>query len=149
MAAAACSDGDARSATMSPSPITLSAASVSASPSIVAAQLVSTPSCPVISPFRAQFHLNVQAGEERALLITDIRAQFRDTTSGFMVTLPAPVPIVQFGSALVEARSSVSFPIAIGLGCGALGRSGTIIVIVDTRDDRGRLQSLQATINVR
>jgi hypothetical protein len=149
--AAACSDTDARLATMTPTPLALSSASVSATPSVVAAQLVGNPSCPGLPPFRAQFKLNVQAGDERAILITDVRATFQDTTNfqAPMVTLPAPVPTVQFGSMLIEARSAQSFPLVIGLGCGSIGRNGTIIVIVDWRDDLGRQHSKQTSIVVR
>jgi hypothetical protein len=149
--AAACSDSDARLATMTPSPLALTSASVSATPSAVAAQLVGNPSCPGLPPFRAQFHLNVQAGDERAMLITDVRARFQDTSSFQvpMVTLPAPVPTAQFGSMLVEARSARSFPIVIGLGCGGVGRTGTIVVIVDWRDDGGRRHSMQTSVVVR
>jgi len=149
--ATACSDTDARLATMTPSPLALSTASVSASPSVVSAELVSNPRCPGLPPFRAQFHLNIQAGDEKALLITDFRMRFVDTSSvqAPQVTLPAPVPTVQFGSMLVEARSARTFPVSVGLGCGDIGRSGTIIVIVDGRDGHGRPQSLQASVAVR
>jgi hypothetical protein len=59
------------------------------------------------------------------------------------VTPAAPVPTVQFGSELVAARSVRTIPLVFPLGCRD-SRSGTIVVVIGTRDRQGRRQSVEA-----
>ena len=63
------------------------------------------------------------------------------------MTLPAPVPTTQFGSALINARDTRAFAIPFHFGCGTR-RAGRLTVFVDMRDDRGMMQSQQTTANV-
>jgi hypothetical protein len=64
------------------------------------------------------------------------------------ITLPAPVPTSQFGSALEASRGDLRFPLSMGIGCG-VGRSGTISVHFNTRDGRGRHGSGHLSVSVR
>jgi hypothetical protein len=64
------------------------------------------------------------------------------------VTLPAPVPTTEIGSALADSRGDLRFPLSMGIGCG-VGRSGTISVEFNTRDGRGRLGSGHLSVSVR
>ncbi len=52
------------------------------------------------------------------------------------VTIAAPIPTTQFGSALVQAGSVTTVPLTLAIGCGT-GSQGTILVIVDMSDDLG------------
>jgi hypothetical protein len=61
------------------------------------------------------------------------------------VTLPAPGPTVQFGTG---SDSSRIFPLTFGIGCGT-DRRGTLLVIVDTQDNRGVRTAEELTIAVR
>jgi hypothetical protein len=146
---ASCSDTDARLAATEPSPLSGSkTASLAISPVVVAPQIFRTPPCVGLPPFGVHFNLNVQAGDMQNLLITSVRAEFRDS-SGMQapaVTLPAPVPTAQFGSMLVDARSQRDFPFTFACG---IGRTGTIVVIVDTRDGFGQTGTTRLLLQVR
>ena len=90
--------------------------------------------CPA---FTIPLSLTVQAGAT-AVAVTSVSAQFLGSTGIAMpqVTLPAPVPTVQFGSALVEAKSVRTIPLLLPIGC--IGdRTGTVVVLVSTRDGHG------------
>jgi hypothetical protein len=84
------------------------------------------------------------------LFVSTIGFRFVDSNGVQMppVTLPAPVMATQFGSALVAARSSRTFPLDVRFGCGTL-RTGTILVTVDTTDANGRTAVQDLTIGVR
>jgi hypothetical protein len=88
--------------------------------------------CPGFSPFLVQFGLVVQGGDT-TLLVTQFRVRFTDVNgvTTQQITLPAPVPTVQFGTALNQARSQ-TFPLSFDPGCG-FARRGTVLVIVDGR----------------
>jgi hypothetical protein len=76
--------------------------------------------------------------------------QFTDSARVTMppVTLTAPVPITQFGTALADTLADQRFSLNLGIGCG-VGRSGTIVIHVDTRDAHGRTGSGQVSVIVR
>ena len=123
---------------------------VSTTSSIVVAERVRNPFCPSVAPFNVPLVVVVQPSDEVSVIVTAIRVQFFDT-SGFaapQVTLPAPVPTTQFGSALDTARSGQGFPVTIGIGCGT-GHTGTMRIVVETRDSQGRTAMGQATVGVR
>ena len=107
-------------------------------PSMLAAQPAFDRLCPPSGAFAIPLTLLVRNGELN-VTITDIALQFVDTFGVQMpqVTLPAPVLTAQFGSMLVEARKDRTVPLVVPIGCG-MGRSGTVTVIVSTRDHRGR-----------
>ena len=88
--------------------------------------------------FTIPLSLTVQAGAT-AVAVTNVSAQFLGSTGVTMpqVTLPAPVPTVQFGSALVGAKSVRTIPLMLPIGCVA-DRTGTVVVLVSTRDNQGR-----------
>jgi hypothetical protein len=75
--------------------------------------------------------------------------QFFDTSGNSMpqVTLPAPVPTTQIGTALANARSAQAFAVTLGVGCGT-GRKGNVVIVVETRDGLGRIGSGRATVSV-
>ena len=123
---------------------------VSTTSSMAVAERVRNPFCPSVTPFNVPLVVVVQPSGGVSVVVTAIRAQFFDT-SGFgapQVTLPAPVPTTQFGTALDNARSGQAFPVTIGIGCGT-GHTGTMRIIVETRDSQGRTAMGQATVGVR
>ena len=123
---------------------------VSTTSSMAVAERVRNPFCPSVAPFNVPLIVVVQPPGGVSVVVTAIRVQFVDT-SGFgapQVTLPAPVPTTQFGSALDNARSGQAFPVTIGIGCGT-GKTGTMRIVVETRDSQGRTAMGQATVGVR
>ena len=123
---------------------------VSTTSSVAVAERVRNPFCPSVAPFNVPLVVVVQPPGGVSVIVTAIRVQFFDT-SGFaapQVTLPAPVPTTQFGSALDDARSGQAFPVSIGIGCGT-GQTGTMRIVVETRDSQGRTGMGQATVGVR
>jgi hypothetical protein len=118
---------------------TQSSVFVSAGSNTVFAQPRSNASCPAIAPFFASMVILVQPNGVPGFVVSQIQLQFTDSSGRPMpqVTLPGPVPTTQFGSAL---RDSMSFPVTLGIGCG-VGRSGTVLVVVSTRDGRGHMGS--------
>lgn len=113
-----------------------SAASISAAASVPVQHSVFSV-CPVSPPFFATVPIVVTAGNVN-LFLTGISFEFTDRNGARapQVTLPAPIPTVEFGSALVEARRSRNFPVDFRFGCGTLG-AGTISMRVRTRDANG------------
>src|SRR5262249_10533780 len=84
------------------------------------------------SAFSVQFGLVVQTGDT-TLIVNQFRVRFTDVNgvSTQQITLPAPVPTVQFGTALNQARSQ-TFPLSFNPGCGFLP-TGTVAVVVEGR----------------
>ena len=141
---------DGQPAATAPTPIGADSLPMfSASQSAVSTKGVRDPFCPSVEPFLVPVDLVVRA-QEVGLLVTGITARFTDTAGvqAPQVTLPAPVPTTQFGSALVAARSQRTFPLILRIGCGT-GGAGTVIIFVDARDELGRTRSGQATVVVR
>jgi hypothetical protein len=150
LTATSCGDTEARINAMGPSPFGGEAlGSVSAFSSVAVAQPVRNPLCPSVAPFSVPVGVVVQANSVD-IFVTEIRMQFTDTFGVPMpqVTLPAPVMTTQFGTALVQARSARSFPLNLHVGC-TTARSGILIIVVDTRDNRGRRDSGQVRVTVR
>jgi hypothetical protein len=111
------------------------------------AQLSGRTPCPLFHPFLASTNLVVRA--DGGFRLTEIAMSFRDRLghTGPQVTLPAPVPIQQFGTELTNARRTVTFPLNYGFGCGT-GRSGTIVIIVTGDDGRGNRKSTELRASV-
>jgi hypothetical protein len=111
-------------------------ASVSAASS-VQAQQTSFSFCPTVTPFSATIAVVVVAGDVD-LFVTSITSQFTDTNNIQLptITLPAPVPTAQFGSALVQARQGVTFPVTVNFGCGTAS-TGTVTMAVHLSDANG------------
>ena len=128
-------------------------ASVSAASS-VQAQPTSFSFCPTVTPFSATVGIVVVAGDVD-LFVTSITSQFTDTNNIQLpvitsqpppVTLPAPVPTAQFGSALVQARQGVTFPVTVNFGCGTAS-TGTVAMTVHLSDANGAQST--STLHVR
>jgi hypothetical protein len=122
---------------------------VSVNPVVITSQLIGSGPCPAVQPFGGRFNVVIVAGDSNVFL-SSVRLGFVDAnaTNRVQVTLPMPVPTTQFGTALVQARSTRIFPFDFRFGCGT-SRSGTMVMLVDTRDDRGRsnTRELQVTVN--
>lgn len=123
---------------------------VSTTSSMAVAERVSNPRCPSVAPFNVPLVIVVQPDSAVGVLVTAIRVQFFDTSGIGMpqVTLLAPVPTTQFGTALANARSPLLFPVTLGIGCGT-GHRGNVRVLVETRDGQGRTGLGRATVSVR
>jgi len=147
-----CSDSETQVTAAGPSALLLapSASFARAEPSTVTAQLVSGGNCPLIQPLRARLALTVLADDDVTLFLDEVRMQFVDAggVAAPQVTLPAPQLTTQFGTALVQARSSLMFPLDLAFGCGT-GRTGTIVIVVHGRDGRGVERSTNVRVAVR
>lgn len=132
-------DGSGRHV-LNPTPLATAGASthVSIQPSIIRAQPVNQPACPAVPPFVGSLDVHVQA-PDFPLALERVQLMFIDSTrfAAQAVTLPAPTPAVQFGSALIEARSRRMFPFIFPFGCDT-GRTGTLVVFVVVSDRKGR-----------
>lgn len=117
-------------------PTTFGVAGVSAAVTAGAAILDPTAGA-ACAAFTIPLSLTVQAGAT-TLSVTNVSAQFLSSTGMTMpqVSLPSPVSTVQFGSALVEAKSARTIPLMLPIGC-VVERTGTVVVLVSTRDGRG------------
>jgi hypothetical protein len=126
-----------------------SALLVSSIPPALIAQPRNSFSCPFVTPFFVPMVIVVQPDGTPGFAVTQIAVNFTDTSgrAAPQITLPAPVPTTQFGSALDQSRG-LSFPVTLGLGCG-VGRTGTVLVIVDSHDGMGHTRTgrMSATIN--
>jgi len=155
--ASSCSDSDARSELTQPSAVGGSFVAVAAASSTAFAEPTNNPSCPSIAPFNVAFGITVRANGSSNVIIAGVRFRFTDS-SGLQtpqitlpmppVTIAAPIPTTQFGSALVQAGSVTTVPLTLAIGCGT-GTQGHILVIVDTSDDLGRRSSQQVKVTVR
>ncbi len=152
---ASCSDTDARLSATEPSGLGTSAIKVAATSATVSAQPVNDPACPAVAPFKVPVGVVVSVNGSSTVIVTSIRAQFADTTGRqappltvpVPVTLPAPGPTLQFGTP-TAALFERTFPFVFEIGCGT-GTTGTVIIVVDGSDHRGRRFSEQATVAVR
>jgi len=121
---------------------------VSAVPSTLFAQPRNSFSCPTVTPFFAPMVIVVQPDGTLGFAVTQITLNFTDRSGQTQpqITLPAPVPTTQFGSALDQSRG-LSFPFTLGLGCG-IGHSGTLVVAVDTSDGMGHKATGRMNVSV-
>jgi hypothetical protein len=143
-----CSDTDARLMATGPSGFDSASLDIQPTAETTFAEPVSGPICPSIAPFNVRFGLSVSTNDWSSVIVTGVRAQFTDT-SGLrapQVTLPAPGPTQVFG--YPHPGSARTFPFVMGFGCGT-GSRGTLLIIVDTADGRGRRGSRHVTIVVR
>ena len=119
-------------------------------PTAVAQSVGHAGGCPVVAPFHVPINLVVRVNGGVNVFITNITMQFTDPFRIEMpqVTLPAPMLTKQFGTNLVEARSTRTFALTLPVGCGT-DRKGTAMILVDTRDERGRIGSGRVSVAVR
>jgi hypothetical protein len=147
----ACSDTDTTGSATGPSALlTKSSQFASVTPSTLSAQLNDRPSCPEIQPLRVRASLVVLSDDDTTLFVREVRMRFTDQSGipGPQVTLPAPLPITPFGTALVQARSQLTFPLDFSFGCGT-DRRGTLVIVVNARDGRGLDRSTEVRVGVR
>jgi hypothetical protein len=150
--ASGCTESEGRLEVSRPTGFGISTAPfVGVNTSVVTAQSVIDPLCPGIPPFVANINLTIGSTGDFGVSVRSVRMQFVDFRTGLsapQVTLPAPIPIAQAGSTLVQARDQRTFPFVFPFGCGT-GRRGTIVIIVDTQTDRGVLATNQLKVEVR
>jgi hypothetical protein len=144
-----CSDSDEPANPGAPSLVGRGGLSIGLDRSRLTPELAGNPICPAFPPFLVPFHVTVGA-DAGFVSLTEVRMRFVDTSGVQMpqVTLPAPVLTTQFGSTLVAARRTRSFPFSFRFGCDT-ARAGTLVVIVGTQDERGRLMSTELSATVR
>lgn len=150
-ASAAC-DGDMKEPRVTnPTPLATMGVSrnVSVQPSILTAQAVRQPSCPLVPPFVGSLGVEIQA-VDFPLSLSRVHMTFTDSAglSAPTVTLPAPVLTRQFGSTLVEARSRRIFPFTFPFGCDARP-PGRLVVVVVISDRAGRETTTEIPVRVR
>jgi hypothetical protein len=106
--------------------------------------------CAARPSFSVPIGLVIRVNRDIRVFVMTIRMRFTDPFNIQMpqVTLPAPALTRQFGTNLVQARSSRTFPLNLTVGCGA-GRNGTVTIAVDTQDEQGRQHSGQVSVAVR
>jgi len=86
----------------------------------------------------------VMSDSARRALRPEVFAQLSGCTDA---VLAAPIPTAQFGSALVQARSSRTFPVDVPFGCGT-GRVGVLALTVRTADATGLQRVQGVNVNV-
>src|SRR5262245_30151931 len=136
--------------TFGSNPLGLTAVTFSAQSSTVIAQPVSNARCPQVSPFNVPFVVVMNPNGATGVVVTGFQVQFTDSAGNTapQIVLPAPVPVTPFGSALADARGDRFFQLSTGVGCG-VGRTGIIVVVVDTAADQGHKGSGRVQFNVR
>ena len=122
-------------------------ASVTAAAS-VQAQHTTFGFCPDVTPFSATIGVVVVAGDVN-VFVTSISSQFTDTNNISLptITLPAPIPTAEFGSALVEARKGVTFPVSVNFGCGTAS-TGNVAMTVHLSDATGSASTRDLRVRV-
>jgi len=127
-----------------------SASFSAASPTAVAQFVGHSGGCPAFAPFHVPINVVVRVNGGVNVFVSQIQMRFTDPFRIEMpqVTLPAPTLTRQFGTTLVMARSARTFPLTLAVGCGT-DRKGTAVIHVDTRDERGRLESGEVVVTVR
>jgi hypothetical protein len=106
-------------------------------------------SCPTHAPFNARVLVSVFPHGIPDLRVRQVRIGFRDTSGVSMpqVTLPAPLPVLEFGTDLENRRDRLTFPVNVGLGCHT-GVKGILSVWVHTEDDEGNENTGQLQVRV-
>ena len=169
LACVSCSDSTPADAT---APTSVGTMTFSVQPERVAPEFLSAnDGCSGARAFRTRFV--VVAGGMRGFVVQELRASFSDPFG--LVTVPllipptGPIPGSMMGSSLplplpssmpvpipsggvnngltVTAGSSREVPVALEFGCHVRPR-GTIVVVVGTRDDRGRSTTHRLTVDV-
>lgn len=150
--ATSCSGTTAHDSPTQPTQLATEASvSVSAASPLVAAQTAgpAASGCPAHAPFTVPVGVIVRANRDLRIFVTAITMRFTDSFNLQMpqITLAAPALTRQFGTNLVEARSARTFPLQVAIGCGT-GKSGTVMMTVNTQDERGRQESAQVSVAV-
>jgi hypothetical protein len=140
--------GSAQTATTPSAPEADASASVSAPSSVTGSAFGGRGSCPANPPFGAKVDVVVAGGTGVVVTGIDVRFVDQQGIQARQVTLPAPVPTAQIGTALENARNPQRIPVEFSFGCGT-GRFGTAFVTVHMTDGNGRRLTRQLTVDVR
>ena len=140
-----CSGSEPASPTTPTTFVSASSVSVAARP-LAPVPAMASPGCPAVTPFAMPFLVTVTPLGTVGIVVTSITSQFTDSlrVQAPAVTLPAPVPTAQIGTALENARGPQSFALDL---CRTFGE-GTVVVIVNTLDTSGRHGSASVTVAV-
>ena len=100
--------------------------------------------CAVVTPFIMPVLVTVSPVGGISVVVTNITTQFTNNRgiNAPAVTLPAPIPITQYGTALQQAKNQ-QFAFDV---CTAT--PGTVFLAIDARDATGRTMTGSATIAV-
>lgn len=146
-----CDDGSATR--IGPSSVNTDARFVSRSvsvPSEITAVAVPGAFCPTISPFLAPLSLVIRADAATDLLLHEVQLQFVDIAGvrGGFRTISGTELTTLFGSSLVPAFGTRTFPVSLPFGCvGA--RTGTMFIQVVAFDTAGRQDMTSMRVSVR
>ena len=154
--AGSCTNDSPQAVTLTqPSFVNQSMAVVNAASSIAFVRPVDNPSCPLIAPFNVAFGVTVRANGSSQIAIESVRFQFIDSSgiTAPLITLPMPAITIAAPNppgpfAMVPAGSIATLPLSFSLGCGTTSQ-GKVLVIVDTSDRDGRVESHQVNVMVR
>lgn len=146
-----CDDGD--TTRIGPSSIPADARFVSSSINVaneVTGVAVPAAFCPTFSPFFAPVSLVIRADGASPLQLRAMQLQFIDTsgvTGGFR-TIDSAELTTLFGSTLVPAFGTRTFPVSVPFGCVG-GATGSLFIRVNALDLAGRQGMMSVRVNVR
>jgi hypothetical protein len=117
------------------------------------ADVLPTPFCPFVQPFRANFNVIVGVRGGFGVFLHEVQMGFFNGLGTHpRVVIPTPGLMDRFGSTFVPGGGSRAFPFFFDFGC-FTGRAGTLVVAVrtrdDRRDDRGSIDSKTIEVEVR
>jgi len=146
-----CDNGDATR--IGPSSATTDARFVSSSvtvPNEVAILPVPAAFCPFASPFLIPASVVVRAGGATDLQLLEMQLRFVDGAgvTGAFRTFAGPELRTMFGSTLVPAFGTRTFPVSLPFGCVG-GTTGTLFIQVAASDLTGRRNLSSVQLNVR
>ncbi|MGH9256383.1 MAG: hypothetical protein ACRD3C_17635, partial [Vicinamibacterales bacterium] len=119
-------------------------------PAFVDARRVGAAVCPTHPPFLAPFNVVFDGHGQSDLFLSRVQMQFMDTTgipAGTM-TLGEPELATRFGSTIVPAFGTRTFPFAFPFGCAGLP-TGTLTVVVVAGDSLGRERRMVRHVDIR
>jgi len=141
-----CNDGE--NTVAAPSPLR-SLQVIALDRGFVVADVIPTPFCPLIQPFRAGFNVHVGVRGGFGVFLHEVQMGFFNGLGTHpRVVIPTPALTDRFGSTFVPGGGSRAFPFLFDFGC-FTGRRGTLVVGVQTRDDQGSLDSKTIEVEVR
>jgi hypothetical protein len=165
---AGCDDSPGGSSGAPTAPGLSQAAVVTAQPSEIAPEFISTPLCRPDPAFRTSLIVTVHAGEDRFVhalrfdftdrrgrrvrprIVTSLETVVRSDIS-VPIPLPTSSPIPIPGTLPLDGSrfpaGSRTLPVVLEFGCGVQA-AGTLVVSVDTTDGRGRPGQASATVEV-
>jgi hypothetical protein len=119
-------------------------------PSQVSAVAVPAAFCPAVAPFFAPVNLVIRADGSTDLQLQQMQMHFVDNTgmpSTFTMMSGADLT-THFGSTLIPASTSRTFPVSIPFGCVG-GQTGFVLIQVTASDVTGRQETTSVRVNVR